>query len=157
MRFYDSLLNCNSELLKVWRADREMCGHPGAKNCWTAEFLDAFHGLQGEERYKQAVLSGSDINVKEFAVHLRARLCKVWIELGDTEPRECRLKRAAYHRWFASPLLPFSSAKAPFRVPRYLNLELNRRVQSNIARFRLRAHTMGVERAAWQEGERGLL
>ena len=96
MRFYNSLLNCNSELLKkVWRANREMCGHPGAKNCWTAEFLDAFHGSQGEEQYKQAMLSGSDINIKEFAVHLRARLCKVWIELGDTEPRECRLKCAA--------------------------------------------------------------
>ena len=84
--------------------------------------------------------SGSAVNVKEFAVDLHARLCKVWgEELNDTEPRERRLKRATYHRWFASPLLPLKSDTGPYCVPRYLNLDLGRHVQRNVARFRLRA------------------
>ena len=53
-------------------------------------------------------------------------------------------------------MLPFKSETGPYQVPRYLNLDLGRHVQRNIARFRLRAHTMGVERACWQESERGL-
>jgi len=101
-----SIIGCNSELLKkVWHADKGMCAMPGATSCWTAEFMAAFEGLQGRDQYRNAVRSGSAVNAKEFAVDLRARLYKVWEELNDTEPRECRLKRATYHRWFASPLL----------------------------------------------------
>ena len=137
-------------------ADRDLSADSGAKNCCTAEFMAAFEGLQGRDQYMQAVRTGSAINVKEFAVDLRARLCKVWSEVQDADPREHRLKRATYHRWFASPLLPLKSETGPFRVPRYLNLDLGRHVQTNIARFRLRAHTMGVERACWQNSERGL-
>ena len=65
------------------------------------------------------------------------------------------LKRATYHRCFASPLLPLKSDTGPYCVPRYLNLDLGRHVQRNIARFRLRAHTKGVERACCQDGEHG--
>ena len=156
VRFYNSMIGCNSEVLKkVWRADKEMCAMRGAANCWTAEFMSAFEGLQGRDHHMNAVRSGLAINVKEFALDLRARLCKVWNELNDAEPRACRLKRATYHRWFASPMLPLKSETGPYRVPRYLNLDLGRNVQRNIARFRLRAHTMGVERACWQDGERG--
>ena len=64
----------------------------GATSCWTAEFMAAFEGLQGRDQYRNAVRSGSYVNVKEFAVDLHARLCKVWgEELNDTEPRERRL------------------------------------------------------------------
>ena len=142
-------------LKKVWHADKGMCAMPGATSCWTAEFMAAFEGLQGRDQYRNAVRSGSAVNVKEFAVDLRARLCKVWEELDDTEPKECRLKRATYHHWFASPLLPLMNDTGPYCVPRYLNLDLGRHVQRNIARFRLRAHTMGVERACWQDGDSG--
>ena len=114
----------------------------GRLNSW----LLLNEGLQGRDQYRNAVRSGSYVNVKEFAVDLHARLCKVWgEELNDTEPRERRLKRATYHRWFASPLLPLKSDTGPCCVLRYLDLDLGRHVQRNIAKFRLRAHTMSVE------------
>jgi len=36
-------------------------------------------------------------------------------------------------------------------VPRYLHLDLSKHVMRNISRFRLRAHTLKVEAAAWHE------
>ena len=36
-------------------------------------------------------------------------------------------------------------------VPRYLYLDLSKHVMRNISRFRLRAHTLKVEAAAWLE------
>jgi len=37
-------------------------------------------------------------------------------------------------------------------VPRYLHLNLSKHVMHNIRRFRLRAHTLKLEAAAWLEG-----
>ena len=37
----------------------------------------------------------------------------------------------------------------PIDVPRYLHLDLSKHVMRNISRFRLRAHTVKVEAAAW--------
>ena len=39
----------------------------------------------------------------------------------------------------------------PINVPRYLHLDLSKHVMRNINRFRLRAHTLKVEAAAWIE------
>jgi len=39
----------------------------------------------------------------------------------------------------------------PINVPRYLHLDLSKHVMCNISRFRLRAHTLKVEAAAWLE------
>ena len=39
----------------------------------------------------------------------------------------------------------------PINVPRYLHLDLSKHVRRNISRFRLRAHTLKVEAAAWLE------
>ena len=50
----------------------------------------------------------------------------------------------AYHNWFALPEGPVSDARAPFVLPEYLKMR-------NISRFRLRAHTLKVEAAAWHE------
>ena len=41
----------------------------------------------------------------------------------------------------------------PINVPRYLHLDLSKHVMRNISRFRLRAHTLKVEAAAWHEDE----
>jgi len=50
----------------------------------------------------------------------------------------------------ASPLKP-STARGPSHLlPRYLHLELSRHVLRNIARLRLRAHTLRVETGCWQ-------
>ena len=39
----------------------------------------------------------------------------------------------------------------PNNVPRYLHLDLPKHVMRNISRFRLRAHTLKGEAAAWLE------
>jgi len=155
IRFYNALLSCNSRTVrKVLEADRELSKKPGVK-CWTSDILAAFGGLQNCEQYEEAVRRGTGISVKEFAVDLRARLCQTWSVLDGAEPRNHDHKRASYHRWFASPVGPMTSDAAPFKVPRYLNLDLSRHVQRNISRFRLRAHRLGVERACWQTGSSG--
>jgi len=156
IRFYNALLTCNSRTVrKILGADRELSRDPSVK-CWTSEILTAFEGLQNcGQLYEQAVRSGSGINVKEFAVDLHARLCQTWSDLDGAEPRGHDHKRATYHRWFASPVGPLIPDAAPFKVPRYLNLDLSRHVQRNISCFRLRAHRLGVERACWQAGHSG--
>jgi len=58
-------------------------------------------------------------------------------------------KLATYHSWFA---IPFSrNERMPNNVPRYLHLDLPKHVMRNISRFRLRAHTLKIEAAAWLE------
>jgi len=39
----------------------------------------------------------------------------------------------------------------PIDLPRYLHLDLSKHAMRNISRFRLRAHTLKVEAAAWLE------
>ena len=58
-------------------------------------------------------------------------------------------KLATYHSWFA---IPFSrNERMPINVPRYFHLDLSKHVMRSISRFRLRAHTLKVEAAAWLE------
>jgi hypothetical protein len=58
-------------------------------------------------------------------------------------------KLATYHSWFATP---FSrNERMPINVPRYLHLDLSKHVKRNVSRFRLCAHTLKVEAAAWLE------
>jgi hypothetical protein len=58
-------------------------------------------------------------------------------------------KLATYHSWFATP---FSrNERMPTIVPQYLHLDLSKHVMRNVNRFRLQAHTLKVEAAAWLE------
>ncbi len=50
----------------------------------------------------------------------------------------------------ALPLKPSNVQGPPHLLPRYLELGLRRHVLRNIARFRLRAHTLRVETGCWQ-------
>ncbi len=52
-----------------------------------------------------------------------------------------------YRAWMALPLKPSTSWDPPHLLPRYLQLELSRHVLCNIARFRLRAHTLELRLA----------
>ena len=49
------------------------------------------------------------------------------------------------------PPLFFRNERTPTIVPLYLHLNLSKHVMRNISRFRLRAHTLKVEAAAWLE------
>jgi len=50
----------------------------------------------------------------------------------------------------ALPLKPSTVRGPPHLLPRYLQLELSRRVLHKIARFCLRAHILRVETGCWQ-------
>eukprot|EP00983_Pelagomonas_calceolata_P063077 1147576-Pelagomonas_calceolata.AAC.1 len=135
MRFYNSLLCCNSVIVRqVLQADRAQSIIPDL-NCWRSEFLTAFGELQRSELYEQPLHNGSVINFKDFAVDLRTWLCRVWNGLESVDPRGHKHKRTTYHHWFASPLNPVSAEAAPYKAPRYLNLDLGRHVQENIPRL----------------------
>ncbi len=68
--------------------------------------------------------------------------------MGGADPRTHAHKLATYHAWMASPLKPSTARGSPHLLPRYL--ELSRHVLGNIARFRLRAHTLRDETGCWQ-------
>ena len=51
----------------------------------------------------------------------------------------------AYHNWFALPERPVSDARAPFVLPEYLKMALNKSVMRNVARFRIRGHGLKCE------------
>jgi hypothetical protein len=71
----------------------------------------------------------------------------VWRDAELVDPNTHNNKLATYHSWFA---IPFSrNERMPIYVPRYLHLDLSKHVMRNISRFRLRAHTLKVEAAAW--------
>eukprot|EP00983_Pelagomonas_calceolata_P028359 888331-Pelagomonas_calceolata.AAC.1 len=46
---------------------------------------------------------------------------------------------------------PLSVHGAPFSVPRYLHLDLDKRTLKNIAHLRLHAHILRVETSLWQD------
>jgi hypothetical protein len=73
----------------------------------------------------------------------------VWRNAELVDPNTHNNKLATYHSWFA---IPFSrNERMPINIPRYLHLDLSKHVMRNISRFRLRAHTLKVEAAAWHE------
>eukprot|EP00983_Pelagomonas_calceolata_P023985 755241-Pelagomonas_calceolata.AAC.1 len=64
IRFFNSMLTSNSELVrKVLNADRALTAALGVE-CWTAEILESFNGLEKHEQYTQAVLTGKAINIE---------------------------------------------------------------------------------------------
>eukprot|EP00983_Pelagomonas_calceolata_P048293 1141000-Pelagomonas_calceolata.AAC.5 len=49
--------------------------------------------------------------------------------------------------------LPFDhNVRTPIRLPGYLHLDSSQHVMLNVSRFRLRAHTLNVETASWEDG-----
>jgi len=55
-----------------------------------------------------------------------------------------------YHQWCALPAQRAMFTHLPYRLPRYMLLDLSRDViRSVVARFRLCVHTLCVETATW--------
>jgi len=99
--------------------------------------------------YIRAVQTGHAIPMQEFTADLKHRMRGVWRDAELVDPNTHNNKLATYHSWFA---IPFSrNERMPNIVPRYLHLDLSKHVMRNISRFRLRAHTLKVEAAAWHE------
>eukprot|EP00983_Pelagomonas_calceolata_P077097 1153714-Pelagomonas_calceolata.AAC.2 len=98
----------------------------------------------------QCVYSGQPINIKDYVVDLRKRHRSVWPTEDQAEHDGYPDKLATYHNWVALPCRHNSAFGKPLHVPRYLNLDLGRHMQRNIACFRLHAHKLRVETSLWQ-------
>jgi len=134
-------------LRRVVQADLNL--QPRSSACWTTQLLSAFQGLRGCELYVRAVQTGHAITMQEFTADLKHRMRGVWRNAELVDPNTHNNKLATYHSWFA---IPFTrNERMPINVPRYLHLDLSKHVMRNISRFRLRAHTLKVEAAAWHE------
>jgi hypothetical protein len=146
VKMYNSMLRSNSETLRsVLKADLNI--HSREPSCWTAQVLDAFQGLRRCDSFVEAVRQGTPISIQEFTADLRHRLRAVWRDVEGVNPRETYSKLATYQTLFA---VPFDhNVRAPARLPRHMHLDLSQHVVRNVSRFRLRAHRLKVETAAW--------
>ncbi len=96
MRFYNALLWSNSgTLAKVLKADIAMS--TVNKMCWSAEFLDAIHGLERSSDFQYRVRTLQTIPQSEFVVDVRKRLRSIWNQ-ADQLGNEGQMDKAAkYH------------------------------------------------------------
>ena len=141
VRFYIALLRSNSDtLVKVLKAEIVMSAVE--KKCWSAEFLDAFHGLERSVDFLHRVRTLQAIPLSEFVVDVRKRLRDVWRQAAQPDNADNVNKVAKYHNWVALPLKPVTVVGPPVNLPRYLHLYLGWQTQRNVARFRLHSHTL---------------
>ena len=144
VKFYNSMLNSNSNLLRqVLKADCAL--RMRDQKCWTAEFLSGLHSLQHGDVFRNAVIQGQKLCMQQVVTQLRCRQQAIWISVDGLDPRVVHehSKLAAYHNWFALPLSDTQSAL----LPRYLHMDLPKHVTRATSRFRLRAHDFKVETA----------
>eukprot|EP00983_Pelagomonas_calceolata_P033361 1044696-Pelagomonas_calceolata.AAC.1 len=86
---YNSMLRSNSEMLRrVLKADLKRSCDIHLPACWTAQVLDAFHGLRRCNSFAQAVRQGTPIPLQEFPDDLRHRLRAVWRDVEGVNPRD---------------------------------------------------------------------
>ncbi len=106
VRFYNALLCSNSSTLaKVLKANIAMS--TVYKKCWSAEFLDAFHGLEmSVDFFQHHVRTFQTIPQSQFVVDLRKRLRSIWLQANQLGNEDQMDKAAKYHNWVA---LPFRS------------------------------------------------
>ncbi len=84
---------------------------------------------------------------------MRKRLRSIWNQanqLGNEDQAMQTNKAAKYHNWVALPLRSVTIDGPFFSVPRYLHLDLGKRTQRNVARFRLHSHALRVETRSWE-------
>ncbi len=103
VRFYNALLCSNSRTLaKVLKADIAMSTIN--KQCWSAEFLDAFHGWERSGDFQHRVRTFQMVPQSQFVVDVRKRLRSILYlanQLGNVDQMD---KAANYHNWVALPL-----------------------------------------------------
>ncbi len=115
------------------------------KKCWSAEFLDAFHGLERSGDFQHRIRTFQTIPQSRFVVNVRKRLRSIWYQANQLGNEDQMDKAAKCHNWVALPLRSVTVDGPPFSVPRYLHLDLGKQTQRNAARFRLHSHALRVE------------
>ena len=138
----------SSTLAKVLKADIAMSTFN--KKCWSAEFLDAFQGLERSSDFQHRVRTFQTIPLSHFVVDVRKRLRSIWYQANQLGNEDQTDKAAKYHNWVALPLRTVTVDGPPFSVPRYLHLDLGRQTQRSVARFRLHSHALRVETRSWE-------
>ena len=133
VKFWNRMVDSKSNTLRdVMKADISL-GNSGASNCWTA-----FGDLQKGTVYRSELLHCRKLNISNLRIGLRFWHQAVWREAHGQDPCSCLKKSVAYHNWFlALPARPVSDARAPFVLPEYLKMALNKSVMRNVARFRI--------------------
>ncbi len=120
------------------------------KKCWSAEFLDAFHGLERSGDFQHRVRTFQTIPQSHFVVDVRKRLRSIWYQANQLGNADQMDKAAKYHKWVALPLRSVTVDGLPFSVLKYLHLDLGKQTQRNVARFRLHSHALRIETRSWE-------
>ena len=97
--------------------------------------------------FKQKLLNWEPIDLSRFVMDVRDRHLKFWTHFSNSHPRERNRKMLTYYQWCALPAQQALVTHPPYRLPRYMLLDLPRDVIRSVARFRLRIHTLRVETA----------
>ncbi len=92
------------------------------KKCWSAELLDAFHGLERSSDFQYRVRTFRTIPLSQFVVNVKKRLRSIWYQANQQGDEDQMDKTAKYHNWVALPPRTLTVDGQPFSVPRYLHL-----------------------------------
>ena len=97
------------------------------------------------------MLNYEPIDLSRFAVDLRDRHLEFWTPFSDGHtPRERNSKTLTCHQWCALPAQrALVVTHPPYRLPRYMLLDLPRDAIRSVARFRRCVHTLRFETATW--------
>jgi len=120
------------------------------KKCRSAEFLDAFHGLERSNDFQHRVRTFQTVPQSQFVVGVRKRLKSIWYQANQLSDEDQMDKTAKFHNWVALPLRTVTVDGPPFSVPRYLHLDLGMQTQRSVARFRLHSHAQKVKTRSWE-------
>jgi len=81
VRFYNALLCSLGTLTEVLKADIAMS--TVNKKCWSAEFLDALHGLERSGDFQHRVRTLQTIPQLEFVADVRKRSRSIWSQANQ--------------------------------------------------------------------------
>ena len=147
-RLYNSLTHCNSPLLhKVFCADISL-SHRNP-SCWTSHLLLATNGLLHAHKFQHCIRTANPLDLSQLVVDLRTRHLAYWRLFSSYHPRDINSRRMTYHRWSALPTRNAHVTYSPYVLPKYFYLDLPKHIVRSVARFRLRVHTLNIERATW--------
>jgi hypothetical protein len=95
---------------------------------WTSHILSAMEGLAQSYMFKQKLLNREPIDLSRFVVDLRDRHLGFWAPFLIAHPRERNSKTLTYRQWCALPAQRVLVTHPPYRLPRYMLLDLPRDV-----------------------------
>ena len=98
---------------------------------------------------RRQIMACNPVNLNQFVVDLRSRHLGFWGQYSSPDPRDTNCRRLTYHQWCALPTREAHAIHPPFTVPEYMFLDIPKEVLRNTARFRMRVHTLKIEKASW--------